>query len=444
MTPYHNKYNNLLRRFVNSLEIVYLCKMNMKKVYYIFLLVAAMGVVACGDSDSFGGRNKYKRVVATVDDNELTLRDIINDMPEGLTGADSATFAKMYIDNWVLNNLKLARAEKILTSKDDIERLVDDYRKSLIMRQLDQYYVDNELNTEITEQQIKAHYRQHSNLFVLDHNMVRAIVVRAPKDFRNTSTLREAMGNVISDGIQEINALVEKHDLQITDLSTEWVSFSDFLSYLPTVRTRSYDNLLQRGKVQSMTSDDTSFYFVIVDAKRKGDIAPIECVEEDIRRMIYAERRHDIVKRYEEELKREAVSEERVEIDDEAMMDALNSRPNINDNEIVVSDAEDSVSEEDVTTKQSKSQPQEAKIEQSEKKNRAHSTTDNTEDKAEKKSEAEAETKNEVNNAAAESNVETEAKTETDTEAKAETKTEKTDNAEAETSKTDKPIATNN
>ena len=162
--------------------------------------------------------------------------------------------------------------------------------------------------------------------------------------------------------------------------------------------------------------------------------------------MIYAERRHDIVKRYEEELKREAVAEERVEIDDEAMMDALNSRPNINDNEIVVSDAEDSVSEEDVTTKQSKSQPQEAKIEQSEKKNTAHSTTDNTEDKAEKRSEAEAEaeSKNEVNNAAAASNVETEAKTETDTEAKAEAKTEKTDNAEAETSKTDKPIATNN
>ena len=301
----------------------------MKKVIYIFSLIVATTVVACSNGDSIMGRNKNNRVVATVDDNELKLGEILRGMPEGLTGADSATFAKMYIDNWVLNHLKLARAEKVLTTQEEVNRLVEGYRQSLIMRQLDPYYLDEELNTEITDEQIRTHYRLYSQQFTLDHDKVKGIVVRVSKDFRNTSSLREALSEASKSGTQEISALVKKHELQMTDLTGEWVTFSDFLSYLPTVRTRSYDNLLSKGKVQTMTADDVIFYFTITDIVQRGKKAPIESVTEDIRRMIYAERRSLIIERYEEELKREAMAEQRIEIDDAEMMHALESRPKV-------------------------------------------------------------------------------------------------------------------
>ena len=320
--------------------------MNMRKIYYIGLIAVAMAVVACGSGDSFISRNKNNRIVASVDDNELLLKDIVADMPKGLTGADSVTFAKMYIDNWILNNLKLRRAEEVLSTKDNIDRLVEGYRQSLIMRQLDQYYVDQELDTEITEEQIKSHYRLHSHQFILDHNKVRGIVVRIPEEFRNTSALRDALSKVHKEGTQEINAFAEKHDLQVSDLTGEWVTFSDFLSYLPTVRTRNYDNLLSEGKVQNMHADDVVFYFTITKVVRKGNIAPLESVTEDIRRMIYAERRSEIIKHYEDKLRYDAMNEERIEIDSEEMMDALSFRPNINDTSVVVDEATDEIKED--------------------------------------------------------------------------------------------------
>ena len=207
--------------------------------------------------------------------------------------------------------------------------MVEGYRHSLIMRQLDQYYLDEELNTEITDEQIRTHYKLYSQQFTLDHDKVKGIVVRVSKDFRNTSSLREALSEASKSGTQEISALVKKHELQMNDLTGEWVTFSDFLSYLPTVRTRSYDNLLSKGKVQTMTADDVIFYFTITDIVQRGKKAPIESVTEDIRRMIYAERRSLIIERYEEELKREAMAEQRIEIDDAEMMHALESRPKV-------------------------------------------------------------------------------------------------------------------
>lgn len=324
----------------------------MIRAYYIVMLVVATMFAACGSGDTFIGGDNGKRIVANVDDKELLLRDILADMPEGLTGIDSATFVRMYTDNWVLNQLKLERAKQVLTtSQGDIDRLVEDYRQSLIMRQLDQYYVDKELDTDITERQISAHYRMHSSQFVLNHDKVRGVVVRVSDKFRNTSALSDALRNVSNDGMVELNAFAEKHSLQVTDLSGEWVTFSDFLSYLPTVRTRSYDNVLQKGKVQSMKSDDIVFYFTIVDVAKRGSVAPLECVEDDIRRMLYAERRSEIVKRYEMELKLEGVESGRVTVDDVTLMDAMSNRPKIGEQGVVVTEAKDVVREDDVAPK---------------------------------------------------------------------------------------------
>lgn len=326
----------------------------MNRAFYIVSLVVATMFVACSGGGTFLGGSTNKRVVATVDNKKLTLGDILDNMPQDFVGADSATFVRMYTDNWVLNQLKLARAEEVLASHEDIDRLVEGYRQSLIMRQLDQYYVDQELDTEVTDRQILAHYRTNSSQFVLDHDMVRGVIVRVGDEFRNNSALSDAMRNVTVEDMQELTAFAEKHSLQITDLVSEWVTYADFLSYLPTVRTRSYDKLLQVGKVQSMKADDVVFYFVIVDVVRSGGVIPLECVEDDIRRMLYAERSAEIIRRYERQLKYDGVEAGRVEVDDEALLDAMSNLPKINDTEVAVGEAQDVVREKDIDTKRKK------------------------------------------------------------------------------------------
>ena len=325
------------------------------------MLAAATMLVACSGGGAFSGGSADKRVVATVDDKELMLGEILENMPLNYSGADSTTFVRMYTDNWVLDQLKLARADEVLSSHEDIDRLVEGYRQSLIMRQLDQYYVDKELDTEVTERQIMSHYRTNSSQFVLDHDKVRGVIVRVSEDFRNRTALSDAMRSISVDDMQELTAFAEKHSLQVTDLTAEWVTFSDFLSYLPTVRTRSYNNFLNKNKVQSMRADDVVFYFVIVDVVREGELIPLECVEEDIRRMLYAERSAEIIRRYEKELKYEAIESGRVEVDDASLLDAMSHRPNINSKDVVLGEAQDVAQEEDVDSKKRKREEEQIK-----------------------------------------------------------------------------------
>ena len=308
---------------------MYLCRLIMQKFIQIVTLTLALMVTACRNLPALMEDSVELDVVATVDNKTLLSSDIKRDMPKELSGVDSVTFAKMYIENWVLNQLKMRRAEEVLSSHQaDIERLVEGYRQSLIMRQLDQYYIDNAIDLEISDKQLSVYYRANSASFKLDHDKVRGVVVKAPKNFRNTTTLTTALKGVAKRGdAEEVRALCEKHSLQLSDLTTQWVTYTDFLSNLPTERSSSYTNLLAKSGVQQMSSDGANFYFVIVEVARKGEVAPLECVKEDIKRRLYAERRAEIVGRYEAELKRDAIASGRVMIVDSMLLRSMGYVP---------------------------------------------------------------------------------------------------------------------
>lgn len=244
-----------------------------------------MLTTACTEGDTKSTSQLDDDVIAVVDGKALRINDVKRDMPTGITEADSITFMRMYVENWVLNQLKMKRAEEVLSTSDDIERLVEGYRQSLMMRQLDQYYIDKTLDTEITDKQIAAYYRANSAAFRLDHNVVKGVVVKVPKTFRNTTTLTTAIKNSAkAEDWAELDALAEKHSLSVANMTAQWVSYSDFLSNLPTERSRTYNDLITKSNVQHMTSDDAHFYFIITDRALTGQIAPLASVESDIRR----------------------------------------------------------------------------------------------------------------------------------------------------------------
>ena len=322
----------------------------MRKLNYILCTILATVALSCTMSDNDGNKQYDEDVIAAVDGVELRIADVMRDMPEGITGTDSATFVRMYVDNWVLNRLKMKRAEEVLTSSEDIERLVEGYRQSLMMRQLDQYYIDKMLDVEITDKQISAYYRAHSAAFRLDHNVVQGVVVKVPKTFRNITTLTTAIKNSAkAEDWAELEALAEKHSLSVTTMPSQWVSYSDFLSNLPTERSRTYNDLISKSTVQQMSSDDALFYFIITDRALKGELAPIASVESDIRRRRYAERRDEVVKEYEAELKRKSVEEGRIMLRDEALLKSMSDNPaDVEPTAAPVRDAEEHIEEEDV------------------------------------------------------------------------------------------------
>ena len=116
---------------------------------------------------------------------------------------------------------------------------------------------------------------------------------------------------------QEFADICTKNNFVLNDFSSSWVTFSEFLGYLPTLRNQSYDALLSSRAVQEMSDGHSRYYFEISDVLRPGDPEPLERSEAIVRRILYNQRQNEIIRAYDEEVYRKAVEEGRAKIHEE-------------------------------------------------------------------------------------------------------------------------------
>lgn len=278
-------------------------------VVLVTLLLAATG---CQELPAYWAGD---RVVAEAGNRELHLYDLKDVVPKGMTGDDSASFVGVYIDRWVRKQLKIQAAEELFSdSSEDIEKMVEEYRQSLLIRKLDQYHVDRSIDTTFTDEAIADYYAAHPADFRLDRTVVKGRVLRFPKDFRQARKLRELMASPSAARRKDLEDICAKNDLDLHLFETQWVDYADFLSCLPTLRSVSYDKQLDLRTVQQMADGQSIYYFLITDVLRAGDPTPLERVRANIRRILFNQRQSEVIRSYEQELYDRAKEEERVKI----------------------------------------------------------------------------------------------------------------------------------
>ena len=257
---------------------------------------------------------EYDPVIAQVGDKKLRQSDVQSNFSSLMTEEDSLSVLELYVDKWVTKEVKLRAAESMFRdSESDIEAMVNEYRNSLLMRKLDQYYVDHELDTTFTDSQIAEYYRQHASDFKLERTIVKGRQVHLPTRFRQSAKVRELIRSNDPNRIQDWRDMCQKNSLDMQEYDT-WVEFTDFLATLPTRRGRDYTELLRLGELQEMSDVDGHYLFVITDIRRAGEVAPLERVRETIRRILFNQRQSEIIRAQEERLFREAMEEGDIKI----------------------------------------------------------------------------------------------------------------------------------
>ena len=253
--------------------------------------------------------------IARAGGKELKMGDVRSVVPQGLTGDDSAAFMRVFIDRWVVKQLKLQEAETLFSSSAaDIDKMVEEYRQALLIRKLDQHYVDRSIDTVFTADEIAAYYNAHKADFKLDRTIVKGRIVRFGEGYRQAAKLKTLMASKSEAQQQDFRDICEKNGFTVNDFRDQWIDFPDFLSYLPTPRSQSYDPLLSSTAVQEMRDSHSHYYFQIEDVRREGEPIPPERLLGTIRRILFNQRQGEIIRRHEEELSARAAENGEVRI----------------------------------------------------------------------------------------------------------------------------------
>lgn len=250
------------------------------------------------------------RVLAEAAGEKLYTRDVRAVVPRGMSGEDSVAFMERYIDKWINKQLKLHEAEQIFSeSEQDIDSLVEEYRQALLIRKLDYRLIEENLDTVVTAEQIAAYHKNHLSDFKVNQTLVKGRIVRFNAANRQASRLRKLMTANTPSQQQDFVDICTKNQFELTDFTSKWVPYSEFLSYLPTLRSQNYDALLSSSSVQEMKDSRSGYYFQITGVLHPGEPEPLERVEQTVRRILLTQRQNEIIRTYEDRIYQEALEE---------------------------------------------------------------------------------------------------------------------------------------
>lgn len=282
----------------------------MKNIFGIIIFSVLLALVSCRDASTFFGRQP----VARVGDKMLYGEEVAAVIPKGVSGADSLSYVESYIDKWIVRQLKLQEAELIFSSSvTDIDKMVEEYRQSLLIRKIEQYYLDVEKLPEVQESEIEAYYAQNKSAFRLTAPVVKGFVVPVPEQARGRERMVAMMRSPKREAQSDFEQICLKNNYRLVKFE-EWVDYNEFLSHLPLLRSARHDNLLSNRSLQQIHHNRTYYYFKITDVIKAGDPMPLFMAKDNIVRILTTRRQAEIIRRNEERMVNNAELSETVKV----------------------------------------------------------------------------------------------------------------------------------
>jgi hypothetical protein len=278
------------------------------------LLVAVLALSACqlvhrvSDSaaELFGDE-----VVARVGDHKLFRSQLAEYIPAGVSQEDSIGLAQQYINAWAEELLYLDMAEAQLSKEEkDVSRELEDYRRTLLRYRYEERYINEKLDTLITDEEVRSYYEGHSDKFLLDRPLLKARYMVIPAKSRNLKTIKELMSSDNALELAAADSLASTAAVRYADCAESWMDTLLLARELGTDEEAMMKAL--KNRFIEFTGDDGNLRVAYVaDLVQKGRPAPLEYCEDRIRDIILSTRKHDLVTGLERDLLNDARNKEK-------------------------------------------------------------------------------------------------------------------------------------
>ena len=273
----------------------------MIKTRHILYILALVGAVSCKTvshlhetaTELFRGE-----VVAKVGDERLHRSQLESYIPSGVSAEDSAALARQYILTWAEDLLLMDMAEAQLSKQEkNVSAELEEYRKSLIKYRYEQLYIQQRLDTLVTDEEVARYYEENTVKFRLERPIVKSRYMIIPADARSLKLLKAKMSSEDDMEVMETDSLAASVAIKYVDSSDTWM---DAL-VLARESGVDYRSMLAGFKVPFFSKDpfveipdDSGNLHVIyvVEQVNEGRTAPLEYCDARIRDLILSARKH--------------------------------------------------------------------------------------------------------------------------------------------------------
>ena len=275
-----------------------------RKLYIIaIILVVLPALSSCRAISSFLGSDE---VVAVVGSDKLFRKDIEALIPKGLSPEDSLMLASQYINSWASDRVYLKLAEEQLSkSEQDVTKELEDYRRSLLKYRYEQLYVNERLDTAVSQAMVEEYYQAHKDKFVLERPVIKARFVNILAESPSLKQIRKLMSSNEANDLIEADSIAFSSAVKFTTWANNWID----VAVLAKEYSMDHSAMMSKMNKGWIEDTDTTGYVrltYVSDIMQKGQVAPVEYCQENIKNIIISSRRQNLLMNLERDLLNDA------------------------------------------------------------------------------------------------------------------------------------------
>ncbi|MCC8188329.1 MAG: peptidyl-prolyl cis-trans isomerase [Bacteroides sp.] len=272
----------------------------MRNVFLFFITV--LFFVSCGGKRDHRGQWP----LVEVEGNILYKEDLLAVLPAGLSADDSLLFAENYIRNWVEDVLLYEQARRNIPDSEEVEKLVENYRKSLIMHTYQQELIHQRLSRELTSREMEEYYENNKGLFTLESPIVKGLFIKVPLKAPGLNNVRRWYRDEDLEAVENLEKYSLQHAVKYEYFYDKWVALSDVFDLIP-VDVGSPEEYVRKNR--QIELKDTAFYYFlhVTDLRVQGEQEPYEFAEYRVREMLLNLNRVEFMRTVTDELYQRAL-----------------------------------------------------------------------------------------------------------------------------------------
>lgn len=220
-----------------------------------------------------------------------------------INNQDPIQLKQSYINQWIRKKTMVNAAEDYLGNDLNIDQLLQDYKESLLMVNLEQELVKHKMDTFVTNMQVSQYYGEHSDDYLLTEEAIKVLYIQC-QDSITTESL---------DKVWKKRESIEKN-LATIDLSKcdpMWLDNSAYVtkSRVSTTLPKTIQDKIkwEANQTYNLSLDNVSYYLKIDEVIKPREKAPLSLIQEKLVKLILHDRKMKLMKEYENNLIEEGI-----------------------------------------------------------------------------------------------------------------------------------------
>lgn len=253
-------------------------------------------------------------VLVRVKDRVLGREEIQRQIPRSLSSADSLLMAESLVKKWVKDALVYEVALRNLEREEraEVDRLVEEYRHSLIRYRYEEQLVRERLSSDFQESDKLRFYEENQSKFVLDKALIKGLFLKVPADAPGLADVKKWYRSTSESAVEKIEKYSVQNAVIYDYFYDKWVDFDQVMDNIP-MRVTDANAFLKANRYVEMCDSTYCYLLNISDYLPIGRVAPYDYAGPQIIEMLTNQRKVQFLKDFEDELYNDAVKHGNVE-----------------------------------------------------------------------------------------------------------------------------------